>query len=382
MFVYVILIGFFVSFLILINYKKTHPANIFLFFFFFINSLYLVSHYAVVYSKNQILIGIVYVHLTPIYFLLGPMIYFYVRGLLYDQVKLEKIDYLHFVPAVLFLINIMPYVVLPWEQKLQSANAIIQEPSNFLHLNYLFLPSIVSFVLRPATVLIYFILSFSMYVKSDLYKNHAEKQAKIIYNWLNIFFGLTFLVYICYLLFSFFGTLLNSYELIAKNGWFLIIIMFAGILFLNILLFFFPTILYGYPQLDFRLAKVTEVKKENRSFEISEDRIQLLSQKLDAYLIGKPFLQQDFSLSKLSMDSNIPVHHLSYYFNEYIGVSFNTWKNNMRIDYVIDLFNSGERKEITLDALSKEVGFGSRSSFINAFKAKTGKTPSDWVNSN
>jgi AraC-like DNA-binding protein len=82
------------------------------------------------------------------------------------------------------------------------------------------------------------------------------------------------------------------------------------------------------------------------------------------------------------MDSNIPVHHLSYYFNEHIGVSFNTWKNNQRIDYVIDIFNNGERKDITLDALSKEVGFGSRSSFINAFKAKTGKTPSEWVNSN
>jgi AraC-like DNA-binding protein len=133
--------------------------------------------------------------------------------------------------------------------------------------------------------------------------------------------------------------------------------------------------------LDFRLTK-NDIKKEARSFEISDDRIQLLSQKLEQYLAEKPYLQQDFSLSKLSMDSNIPVHHLSYYFNEHIGVSFNTWKNNQRIDYVIDIFNKGERKDITLDALSKEVGFGSRSSFINAFKAKTGKTPSEWVNSN
>ena len=114
--------------------------------------------------------------------------------------------------------------------------------------------------------------------------------------------------------------------MVAKNGWFLIIAMFIGITFLNSLLFFFPTILYGYPQLDFRLTK-NDAKKENRSFEISDDRIQLLSQKLDQYLREKPYLQQDFSLSKLSMDSNIPVHHLSYYFNEYIGVSFNTWKN-------------------------------------------------------
>jgi AraC-like DNA-binding protein len=381
MFIYVILVGFFVSFLILLNYRKTHPANIFLFFYFLINTVYLLVHYAVVYSKNPILIGITFVHLTPFFFLVGPMMYFYVRGLLYDQVKLGKLDLLHFIPAVLFLINIIPYIILPWSNKLNIANLIIQEPSNFLNIQYLYMPTFVSFILRPVTILLYFIVTFVMFYKSELFKNHTEKQAKIIYNWLLLFFILTFIIYICFLIFSFFGILFKSYEVIEKNSWFLIIAMFVGLSVLNSLLFFFPTILYGYPQLDFRLTK-NDIKKEARSFEISDDRIQLLSQKLEQYLAEKPYLQQDFSLSKLSMDSNIPVHHLSYYFNEHIGVSFNTWKNNQRIDYVIDIFNKGERKDITLDALSKEVGFGSRSSFINAFKAKTGKTPSEWVNSN
>lgn len=81
----------------------------------------------------------------------------------------------------------------------------------------------------------------------------------------------------------------------------------------------------------------------------------------------------------MSADTDIPAHHLSYYLNEHLKINFNTWKNDLRINHVISLIESGSYETLTLDALSKQSGFGSRSSFINAFKLKTGQTPSEYL---
>jgi AraC-like DNA-binding protein len=83
----------------------------------------------------------------------------------------------------------------------------------------------------------------------------------------------------------------------------------------------------------------------------------------------------------MSSDINIPVHHLSYYFNEHLNIGFNTWKNNFKIDHVITLINDGSGEILTLDALAKQAGFGSRTSFFNSFKQKMGVTPSEYLNS-
>jgi AraC-like DNA-binding protein len=121
------------------------------------------------------------------------------------------------------------------------------------------------------------------------------------------------------------------------------------------------------------------VKKEAKSFEISEDKLNLLKSKIDAYLLTLPYINLNFTLSVMSADTDIPAHHLSYYLNEHLQINFNTWKNELRINHVINLIESGSYESLTLDALSKQSGFGSRSSFINAFKIKTGQTPSEYL---
>ena len=160
-----------------------------------------------------------------------------------------------------------------------------------------------------------------------------------------------------------------------------------GLILLNFSLLFFPNILYGLPQLDYAINKQKlapleledPIKKESKSFEISEDKLNLLKSKIDTYLLGLPYINTNFTLSIMSADTDIPAHHLSYYLNEHLKINFNTWKNDLRINHVISLIESGSYETLTLDALSKQSGFGSRSSFINAFKLKTGLTPSEYL---
>jgi AraC-like DNA-binding protein len=122
------------------------------------------------------------------------------------------------------------------------------------------------------------------------------------------------------------------------------------------------------------------IKRNAKSFEISQEKLKLLDDKIQQYILSKPYLNPDFNLSTMSADTDIPVHHLSYYFNEHLNINFNTWKNDHKINHIIFLIENGSNEMLTLDALAKQAGFGSRTTFFNAFKQKTGLTPSEYLN--
>lgn len=327
------------------------------------------------------------VHFTPFYLLLGPFFYFYVRGLVYDDHKLYKKDIIHFIPAIIILINICPYLLNRFDQKLFFADEVMREPFNMFKYNFLFLSPSASFISRPIFAISYVIPAAVLIYKKRINENYNNMQSRLIYRWLISLIAMSLLLYFAFLMFSIIGyETRNTHETEVRSEY----ILYAtglGLILLNFSLLFFPNILYGLPQLDYAILKPKlnlEVSneilnKEAKSFEISEDKIELLKSKIDIYLQGFPYLNKNFTLSVMSAETDIPAHHLSYYLNEHLKINFNTWKNDLRINHVIELIKSGSYERLTLDALSKQSGFGSRSSFINAFKLKTGLTPSEYL---
>jgi AraC-like DNA-binding protein len=387
------LFGFLVTFLLLINLRRTNKVNIYLFFFLLINNIYALSHFAAIYSGNKYLIAIMLVHFTPFYLLLGPLFYFYVRGLLKDDYRLNKIDYLHFIPALLFFINILPYIFKSWDYKLLYASNVIKDAHNFLNIDYLFMPTTISFLSRPIIAIIYVIASGVLIFRRALNENYKNIQAKLIFKWLTFFITISAILYLGFLFFTFSSFYIETLKIERKQGDLILYSTIWGLLLLNLSLLFFPNILYGLPQLDYaivtkqnklleeQLGIAEDNKKQSKSFEISIEKLTLLSLKIEKYIENKPYLNPEFNLTVMSSDTDIPVHHLSYYFNEYLNVNFNTWKNDLKINHVIDLINNGSGEILTLDALAKQAGFGSRTSFFNSFKQKIGVTPSEYLNS-
>ena len=387
MLLYLTILGFIITFLILINLRTSNKANLYLFFFLLINNIYSLSHYAALDSGNKYFIAFMLVHFTPLYLLLGPFFYFYVRGLINDDASLSKKDIIHFVPAILILINISPYIFQDIDQKLFFASEVIKDPFNILKYNFLFLSPTANFISRPIFTISYLIPAAVLIYMKRLNENYNDVQSKLIYRWLISLIAITTLLYFAFLMFSIIGYKTQNAVETEARGEYVLYATAIGLLLLNFSLLFFPNILYGLPQLDYAiiknknkvLASTEELKKEVKSFEISEDKLNLLTSKIDAYLLTKPYLNIQFTLSVMSADTDIPAHHLSYYLNEHLQINFNTWKNDLRINHVINLINSGSYESLTLDALSKQSGFGSRSSFINAFKLKTGLTPSEYL---
>ena len=384
---YLTILGFLIPFLIVLNLRTSNKANLYLFFFLFINNIYSLSHYAALNSGNKYFIAIMMVHFTPFYLLLGPFFYFYVRGLVYDDHNLNKKDIIHFIPAILILLNISPYLFFSVDQKLIYAAEVIKNPMNIFNYKFLFLSPTISVIYRPIFAISYVILSANLIYKKGLNDNYNNMQPKLIYRWLISLIAMALLMYFTFLLFSIVGYYTRNLQETQLRSEYILYGTGLGLLLLNFSLLFFPNILYGLPQLDFALLKQnkpilqidTFIKKRVKNFEISDNKLSLLGAKIDAYLLSLPYININFTLSVMSADTDIPAHHLSYYLNEHLKINFNTWKNDLRINHVISLLESGSYEKLTLDALSKQSGFRSRSNFINAFKLKTGQTPSEYL---
>ena len=388
------LLGFIVTALLLINIKQRNLVNIYLFFFLLINNIYSLSHYATIYSHNRSLIALLDVNLSPIYMLVGPMLFFYIRGVLEDDYRLRKKDILHFIPSLLITINIIKHIFSTWEYKLSYADAILKDPVNLINFDYVFLPGELSFILRPILGVLYIAACVIMVITHYKKYKSDEAQFNLIRKWLIVLLLLVSAVFVTFLMFSLLGLFFQSYESARSNGLIILTINIISFFALNILLLFFPGILYGFPQLDYVVAnyanpalqnelKTSDAisKKTSKGFEISEEKLLLLKYKIDKYCESKPYLNLDFNLSVMSAETDIPVHHLSYFFNEYLKINFNTWKNDLKIEYVIQLIHNGSSEILTLDALAKQAGFGSRTTFFNAFKQKMGVTPSEYLSS-
>jgi AraC-like DNA-binding protein len=387
MLLFITILGFIVSLLLLINIKESNRVNLFLFVFFLINNLYSLAHYATIYSGSKSMVAILLVNFTPFFLLTGPMLFFYVRGVLRDDYKFGKLDWLHFIPAFILLVNILPHLFSSYAFKLSFAERVLMNPAEILNNINLFVPSVVNFLLRPIIGLMYVGVCTRLLFLKFKFEKPEGKQSLLIYRWLSLLIFNTLLVYVSFLIFTIFSFQSMDYKMAEVRGYYFLNISLIGLVLFNTTLLFFPNILYGLPQLDFLLpnrmkaaVSVAEAKKMVKSFEISEEKLQLLHEKIETYSLTKPYLNPEFSLSVMSASTDIPVHHLSYYFNEHMNVNFNTWKNDLKINFVIEQIEKGNNELLTLDALAKQAGFVSRTTFLSAFKQKVGLTPTEFLN--
>ena len=99
----------------------------------------------------------------------------------------------------------------------------------------------------------------------------------------------------------------------------------------------------------------------------------------DIMIEKKRFLQRRYHIKELAAELQIPVHQLSAFLNQELGMHFSDHINKYRIDHCIELINSNLSARPNLQQLSKVCGFNNRSSFTTAFKKFTGQKPFDYI---
>jgi AraC-like DNA-binding protein len=90
------------------------------------------------------------------------------------------------------------------------------------------------------------------------------------------------------------------------------------------------------------------------------------------------FLKPGYTINEFSKDIGIPVYQISKCITQYAGMGFIDFINQKRILYCVQKLDSGDWKNITVEAIAQECGFNNRNSFTNAFKKFKGVSPSEY----
>ncbi len=344
------------------------------------------------------------------FYLIGPLAFFYMRSILRDNSKLSNTDYVHFALFAISFIGYVPYFFSSWDfkvivgQNLQSENWDITpfRLNAFLYHEFD----------QVLNVLHTYFYSVSLWYLLWYYKKTSNapiihsKQYKLIHNWLLVFATIFTIITINFTVAMAGVWLYDEKSLfLERTG---ITLLFASLVYIgmNMIIMFFPHILYGLPVglklspmgMGFAVNSAADNQspseeeashEEDSSIEKIKNELQLFTEEyketlesaLENFKERKVFLNLDFKLIQVSNESGIPIHHLTYYFNDIKKTSFSDWRNNLRIAYARELLAQGEANNLTLEAISLQCGFASQSTFIRAFKNVTGTTPSTYLKS-
>jgi AraC-like DNA-binding protein len=131
-------------------------------------------------------------------------------------------------------------------------------------------------------------------------------------------------------------------------------------------------------------VKESDIKKPddkgNNRINDDNEYFRELSEKIVKYLeTDKPFLNPDFSVHDICVKLNVPRHHIQYCLNVVMNKKFSDLKNEMRVNFTIDLLQTKALDNMSIDGIGKISGFASPSNFFSTFKKITGVTPNQWM---
>ncbi|MEI6264188.1 MAG: helix-turn-helix domain-containing protein [Sphingobacteriia bacterium] len=358
-------------YLLIRNYKTASPANGFLIIFTF--GMGMVNLMIYLYDTH-ILEDIPWLFRmpSPIFYAMFPSAWLYVRMLVNDETKMRKWDWLHFLPALLHLLEMMPYYFSTLAHKeLNLAEAYNNPLGNYLH-NEGMLPGYVHNAIRGFIGLIYCWFIFKELQNTFKRDNPRSYQFLELKSWLNLF-GSALLIFSTTIFISFaFPQLLPP---IIKSFLVEITSAFTQII-TCITLLRRPYIMFGIPKPHILVEQKEELLIQNHPSDYDK-YIQILDNYAKTQI---SFLQAGFSIRDLSLELNIPQHHLSYVLNRIFHIRFNDYINKLRIQYIKQHVSPEKMQSRTLEGLALEAGFGNRTTFIRAVKKLTGEKPSIYFN--
>ena len=366
---------------------RVNKSVVYLSLFFVAFACYGLTHHFTIYGNSPFWLAIFYNHFAPLYLLPGPLLFFYTKESLTDKKAFTQwTDYLHFLPALINLLAVAPYLILPFSEKILLATQILEnfESIKTIKVNWLY-PPVVGFMMRPLLMLFYgLFLGFKLMrfkPKKEIINRIPTQQFSFVKNWILLLCIISCTVSVGFLLVTtnllqqeISKTLINSMPIHFGVG--LIFCM------LPITLFLFPKILYGMPisaQKTKPLAVETN-KTKKKLPQSDEDPFLSLSADILSYLEKeKPFANAAFSMSHIAVIFNVPQHHVAYCFNHVLNKKFTNLRTEFKVNHAKELLDQGLTETLSVDGIGIKAGFATRSNFYSSFKSITGLTPSEYL---
>ncbi|MEJ6556933.1 MAG: helix-turn-helix domain-containing protein [Flavobacteriaceae bacterium] len=390
MFLGILIVMLFLSFLPFGFNAQKNPNTLFLSFLLGFLTLYGITHYVVTIMESVFWGALLYINLTPLYLMTGPLLYFYVRNTIADVYRFGAKDLLHFLPALIHFIGLIPYTFSAFSDKKAIMQELFVNRDEVLSLQTsLFFTPTENFIIRLTLLSIYTLISLwalyrfraKGYVSSIL----PENQKKTTFRWLLMlhFFILisvgSYIVFVLMLL-----TNPDAIDSHLNNNILNVSGLFLGLLIFSLLAF--PDILYGFPKKKEELViagndplpKTTNQSKspkENEAYYIN------LKKELEDYFVSEePFLSPDFKMADIVVALSTPQHHINYCLKHYMHQTLPQLKTAHRMAWVADALTDSKFNANTIDAIGFKAGYSSKSSFYKTFKDHFNVTPQEFKN--
>ncbi|WP_204343822.1 helix-turn-helix domain-containing protein [Psychroserpens algicola] len=281
-------------------------------------------------------------------YLFGPLLFMYIQSLFPERLNFKTIFH-HFIPYIICFL-------LYTSRLFFDISDTIFAPL----IAMLFNPWV-----RVSHMLIYLVLIY-FYVEKE--KTNVADNVKVWLHYLTYsFFGLI-LSYISYFIlinFSFFN-LDWAYMISFMISFFIILISVMG--------YMQPDVFWG-----FSMEQVFTFVKYKKSG-LSESLSLELKQKLLSLMINeKVYKENTINLERLSQKLGTSKHNTSQVINEHFKENFFEFLNDFRIEEAKELLVN-DHNHLNITEILYEVGFNNKVSFNNAFKKRTGLTPTQYKN--
>ncbi len=360
---------------------KRNKANVFLGLFFVITSINIFAQYISRFTVLKFEVPEILFISDIIGFLYGPVIYLYVRQLIFKDFKFSH--YLHFLPALLFAVVFSVH------------EFIINGPLDFFdYINSTF-QRIVLFLIVLSN-LIYFML-FNRIVEQHDYRRRSKGDGFI--GWLSIFyvfFGMKVITSMIFFSYQAFVQPIYAEEVAIQYR---VFTEYAFIIFNAIIIIVTtywsikdPFQVYNLSEQSIReieestetvQKKVTVVSPgesadEESRFRIPKEEAEVKIEVLNKLIREKKHLDPDLNERAFSEMMDVPLHYLSCLLNEHVGESFTEFINRNRIEDAKQKLLDDTSANLTIFAIALDCGYNSESTFYTNFKKYSGKTPNSF----
>ena len=310
-------------------------------------------------------------HSGFIAFLPIPFAILYLNGILPKSQKIGAFAYLLILPALIYTINFIPYILLPIADKIQMMSfpnsAQVNECFIWVSLNR-------ANTIRDlyhnmcGGILLIFMFRIIQQGKQSLSKKNYFALIQLV-----VIIGTMFIVVT-------YNNLMLHSELKTPKVYGLIPLI------IPLSFIFFPNFLFHNTintDLTFYLKIVNRFKKNGEKMEGVDDEIIVTSSAIISYLRDKkPYLSPGFSKHDIVTHLDIPQKTVTDCFNKVIKIPFPRMRNQLRIEYAIDLFKNDAHLKNSISGIATDAGFTNRATFYTAFKEVTKMTPFEWINEN
>lgn len=331
--------------------------------------------------------------LSPLMFLMAPFFYLGVKGIVTNQAGLSKKDAIHFFPAILHALELIPlYLKSATEKRVLIEHIFRHEEDLFTSVHGL-IPMIWIDIFRFLLMGLYFFKSWAIIRNAGLLNQYLTSDR--IHSWFKVslvYFGVfqivIFIKYFFNIQYHFSGIYFPLIKISSS-----IIFSFTVLIYL-IEIARKAKLTLAFKEFDDGNGGMIKAKKglslnppldrgdqlfkvlEKSSSDLNELKT-ILVQLFEEELI---FKEKDLTVADLAKRLKISVRHLPQILHQVYGKNFKDLVNHYRNQLAKEKIEKGYLETFTLESLADEVGYNSRITFFNAFKKEFKVSPSEFRN--